>query len=526
MTYQTARRGPAPDVPSYDYVVVGGGTAGCVLAARLSEDPGARVLLLEAGPAGTTGDAGDTSDYVSLWGSPVDWAYRTLPQAGLGLSSVPVPLGRVLGGSGAINGMLHARGHRSSYDEWERRGATGWNYRALLPHLKRSERVEGGSLRWRGVAGPMVVGAPAPVSDFYLAAHVAGSEIGQPNNADGNGECAEGVSWTELNLVDGRRQTAADAYLRPVLNRPNLSVVTNARVRRLLLDGQHCHGVEYLHGGPETRRCHAAREVVLAAGAVGSPRLLQLSGIGPAEWLRELGIDVVLDLPGVGANLHDHVLAHVTYSTGADLSDALPSRVPHILLRTDPGVPPDLRFAVTHRPLSARSAAELTEPWGSSKSRWRTGGYSVTFALMTPHSRGSVRLASRNPDAAPLIDPAYYADERDLDRMLVGLELARELGGSAALAPYRDKEIGPGFEVGNPYALRQYLRRATNSHFHLVGTCAIGTDSGAVVDPSLRVHGIDGLRVADASVMPSIVSADPHATVLAIAERAATLLSP
>ena len=477
MADRKARRAPAPDVASYDYVVVGGGTAGCVLAARLSEDPGARVLLLEAGPARTTGDTGHASDYVSLWGSPVDWAYRTLPQAGLGLSSVPVPLGKVLGGSGAINGMAHAR-------------------------------------------------APTPVSDFYLAAHAAGLELGQPGNADGNGECAEGVSWTELNLVDGRRQSAADAYLRPVLDRPNLSVVTNARVRGLLLDGQHCHGVEYLHGGAHLRRCHVAREVVLAAGAVGSPRLLQLSGIGRAEWLRGLGIDVVLDLPGVGANLHDHVLAHVTYSTGADLSDALPSRVPHILLRTDPAAPPDLRFAVTHRPLSARSAAELTEPWGSSKSRWRTGGYSVTFALMTPHSRGSVRLASRNPDAAPLIDPAYYADERDSERMAVGLELARELGGSAALARYRDKEISPGSEVGQPSALRQYLRRASNSHFHLVGTGAIGTDRAAVVDPALRVHGIDGLRVADASVLPSIVSADPHATVLAIAERAATLLAP
>jgi choline dehydrogenase len=522
MTYRSARHGPAPDVASYDYVVVGGGTAGCVLAARLSEDPGAQVLLLEAGPVRATGDP---ADFVSLWGSPVDWAYRTLPQPGLGLSTVPVPLGRVLGGSGAINGMLHVRGHRSSYDEWERRGATGWNYRTLLPYLKRTERADGGSQRWRGVGGPMVVGPPGPASDFYLAAHAAGSELGQPSNADGNGECAEGVSWAELNVVDGRRQSAADAYLRPVLGRPNLSVVTNARVRRLLLDGQHCHGVEYLHGGPEVRRCHAAREVVLAAGAIGSPRLLQLSGIGPAAWLRELGIDVVLDLPGVGANLHDHVLAHVTYSTSVDLSAALPSRVPHILLRSDPDMPPDLRFVVTHRPLAARSGGELTEPWGSSKAVWRTGGYSVTFALMTPHSRGSVRLASRNPDAAPLIDPAYYADERDLDRMTVGLRLARELGGATALAPYRDKEIGPGGEVTHRDAQRQYLRRATNSHFHLVGTCAIGTDRAAVVDPALRVHGIDGLRVADASVMPSIVSADPHATVLAIAERAATLLA-
>lgn len=495
-----------------DYLVVGGGSAGCVMASRLLERTGLRVALLEAGP--DTGPeamySGIPLDAMSLWRSPVDWALSTTPQPGLDGAVIGCPRGKVLGGSSSINGLVHLRGHASSYDAWETQGATGWNYRTMLPYLKRSEHADGRDPEVRGMAGPMRVGELPAANSLARAAYQAVLEAGYPETPDANGTEAEGVSWLEQNVVGDKRQSAADAYLGPVRSHPNLTVVTEAHVRQLILDGPRCLGARYSKDG-QLQDIYAEREVVLCAGAIGSPNTLMRSGIGPAAQLCEHDVPVVIDLPGVGENLQDHPIAWVSYGAKRSVEES-PFRRLQLLTRSHKHEDPDVLM------LFAEAAIEP---------RWRgaSPGFSVTFSVVRPMSRGSVRLGGPDAGDPPLIDPGYLTVRSDIDRMVVALRLAREIAHGAALSPWRGTELVPGAHVQSDEDCRAFLRRSTDSFFHLVGTCRIGTDDLAVVDPELRVRGVDGLRVVDASVMPSVVSAPTNAAVLGIAERAVDLIA-
>ena len=501
------------DVP-YDYVIVGAGTAGCVLAARLSEDENVRVLLVEAGSDTALPEMAIPGAWPSLIGSSADWGGSTVVQ-GFSGTAIPAPRGRTIGGSSSTNGLNFVRGHRASYDAWVEQGATGWGYDDLLPYFRRSETTDGRDPLIRGIEGPMTVGPMRDPSPVIVAALAAAAELGFEAAADINSGLETGFGLSDGNITSGARQSAADAYLLPVLDRPNLDVVTDALVRRVLVIGGTATGIEFSHRG-ESRFVRATRDVVLAAGAIGTPQLLMVSGIGPAEHLRDAGVDVVLDLPGVGTNLHDHPMSTVVYSATADVQfnpgNLYGQGVGLVRTRTDlPG--PDLQILLIAQPYRAQT---LVGP---------DNGYAIGFSAITPFSRGTVRLASADPQAPPLIDPNYLGDSRDVDVMAAGLRLARSIGRANALNGWRGDEVQPGGQVALPDDIRAYLQRSLVVYFHYAGTCRVGIDNLAVVDPELRVRGIVGLRVADASIMPSAVSGNTNATVFAIAERAAALIA-
>ncbi|MEO8258853.1 MAG: GMC family oxidoreductase N-terminal domain-containing protein [Acidobacteriota bacterium] len=493
-----------------DYIVVGAGSSGCVIVNRLSADPDIRVLLIEAGASGEADAAVTTPGrWVSLLGSQYDWAYTTEPEPALANRRIGFPRGKALGGSSAINAMTHIRGHRLCFDRWQAAGNPGWSHDDLLPFFKRSERNDGGGSGHRGGDGPLAVSRGLDPHAGHQAFLEAASQQGFRADArhDFNVPEPEGVAgFYQKNILNGRRHSAAAAFLVPALARPNLEVQSSARVTRLIAEGRRIVGVEYVQDGRRIR-ARARREVVLCAGAVDSPRLLMLSGIGAADPLRALGIAVVANLTGVGQNLQDHPKLSVRWTGRTMLPGSTVTAGLFTSSRSE--TPPDLQFYV---------GRGVDQP---------DAFVTITVSLVRPQSRGTITLRSAEPFDAPLIHANYLQAQADVDALVQGARLARLFGASTAYDQLRADEVAPGRPAVSTADLEQFARQQVDTIYHPAGTCRMGpaSDALAVVDAQLRVHGVEGVRVADASIMPEVVNATTHAACIAIGEKCAALIT-
>jgi len=526
----------------YDYVVVGAGSAGCVLAARLSENPATRVLLLEAGPPDDADEIHIPAAINLLFQSTYDWNYQTTPQERAAGRSIYWPRGRTLGGSSSISAMIYIRGSRYDYDTWrDEYGCEGWGYTDLLPYFLRAENNSRGASAFHGAEGPLSVQDPKHKSALTTAFVDAARQSGLEANNDFNGRKQDGVGFYQVTQRGGRRWSAADAYLHPAASRPNLTVQTDALVTGIALAGLRAVGVNYLlRGVAETAR--AENEVILACGTVGSPQLLMLSGIGPADHLRSHNIAVMADSPGVGANLSDHPMVTAMWHTPKSRGlweQASPRNLARWqLMHSGP-----LTTNVAESGGFSRSDEGLPAPdiqWHALPSPYQNGGLtdpsiralSLLVTLVAVGSRGRIQLRSADPRHKPVIDPAYLSHGADIEPLVAGIQMAREFAAARPMSKICKSELAPGEGVRTDADIRDFIRHSLTTIYHPVGTCAMGGDSKlaasrltSVVDPDLRVKGIDGLRVVDASVMPTVPRGNTNAPTIAIAEKAADLIA-
>ena len=522
----------------FDYIIVGAGSAGCVLANRLSADPANRVLLLEAGGSDFNPWIHIPVGYFKTMHNPAtDWCYVTEPDQGIASRQLQWPRGKVLGGSSSLNGLLYVRGQPQDYDHWAELGNKGWSFDEVLPYFRKSEDQERGADAYHGVGGPLKVSdlrLRRPIADYFIE---AATQVGIPLNDDYNGERQEGVGYFQQTAHKGFRWSTAKGFLRPAKKRTNLTVLTRAHTTRILFEGNRAVGVEYLRRG-ERQQVRAGREVILSAGAIGSPQILQLSGIGARSLLDDVDVPIVKDLPGVGQNLQDHLQIRLVYkTTQRTLNDEVNNLLKRtwvglqyllnrtgpltlaasqvvIFTRSNPQVErPDIQFHM--QPLSADKPGEGAHKFSA---------FTSSVCQLRPSSRGHLAIRSKDPLEHPAIHPNYLSDERDQQVAIDGIKVARRIAAAPALSAHIVDEYVPGYQYQSDTELLDAARRHSQTIYHPAGTCKMGHDDMAVVDERLRVHGIGGLRVADASIMPEIISGNTNAPTIMIAEKAADMI--
>ena len=526
-------------VQSYDYIIVGAGSAGCVLANRLSENGRFRVLLLEAGPKTHPLSRIPISFGLLLDNPAANWCYRSEPEDNTAHREIPVPRGRTLGGSSAINGLVFVRGQPLDYDTWAQLGNRGWSFEDLLPVFKRMESFDGGEDEFRGRTGLLRVSENDDESPLYDALFKAGQQVGLPHNPDYNGADQEGLCKTQVTVYKGRRMSTAHCYLRPAQKRPNLRIEHSALSQQLLFDGKRCTGVRYARQG-QIHEAHAGREVILSAGAINSPQLLELSGIGNETILREHGIEVRHHLPGVGENLRDHIAprlkwhitqAKVTYNDRARGLGLGREALRYALKRKGfLSIPsgPVLAFFRTREGLESPDIQLHFVPFliGNLKKRTlaKEPGITIPCYQLRPESTGSIHIKSESPTTHPAIRFNFFSAALDRETLLAGVRFTRRLIEMPAMEHLRGAELAPGKDVQTDDELLDWMRATAETAYHPVGTCKMGQDPMAVVDEKLRVRGIDGLRVTDGSIMPTLVSGNTNGACIMIGEKAAEMI--
>ncbi len=526
----------------YDYIVTGAGSAGCVLAARLSESGRYRVLLLEAGPPDNNPWIHIPLGFAKTYVNPkINWKFETVPQPQLGGRKLYLPRGKTLGGSSSINGMVYIRGNHGDYDEWRQRGCEGWDFDSILPYFKKGENQIRGADDFHGVGGPLHVSDQPKKFELAEAALAACELAGIPRNPDFNGKLQEGCGYYQTTTNNRRRWSTAQAYLHPARARRNLVVKTGAQTTKIIIQNNRTVGVEF-HTAQGRGTAHARGEVIVSGGAFGSPQLLQLSGLGPGRHLQDMGIDVVRDMPAVGANLHDHFNTNLSWRinkaiTLNDLENSwlrkIAAAAQYALFRSGPMASNGIHAGVFTRsdPRLERPDLQINIFEWSTLERGINGvrphpfpGFTLMPVHLRPDGRGTVRLSSPDPLAAPAVQFDYLRSEYDMQAMLAGIRLARQIAAQTPLRSYIIAEITPGITIDSDQDLANFVRESGVSNQHPTSSCAMGHGPTSVVDPRLRVHGIDGLRVADASIMPVVVGGNTNAPTIMIAEKAAAMI--